>query len=101
MGRVNLTVNGRSYEIACADGQEQQIEALGADLDRRIAGLVARLGQVGEARLLLLGGLLIANELEELRRSGADDEKGSALAAGSLDNAAERIDALAGRLEQA
>lgn len=99
MGRVNLTVNGRSYEVACADGQEEQLEALGADLDRRIAGLVARLGQVGEARLLLLGGLLLANELEELRRRAGGETPGTAVE--SLQAAAERVDTLATRLEQA
>lgn len=98
MGRVNLTVNGRSYEVACADGQERQLEALGVDLDRRIADLVARLGQVGEARLLLLGGLLVANELQELRRR--QDAAAASGATAALQSAAERVDALAGRLGQ-
>lgn len=99
MARVNLSVNGRSYEVACADGQEEQLERLGADLDRRISELVSRLGQVGEARLLLLGALLIANEAEALRNGVSGAEDGATLEL--LQSAAQRVDTLAARLEEA
>lgn len=98
MGRVTLAVNGRSYEVACADGQEEQLLRLGEDLNERVSNLAARLGQVGEARLLLLGALLLANELEQLKAEKQKKESGAATDA--LRAATERVDALAARLEQ-
>jgi|SRR5690625_1556776 len=98
MGRVTLAVNGRSYDVACADGQEEQLARLGQDLDGRVSELAARLGQVGEARLLLLAALLLGNELEQLRRGQAGQP--SDLGIDALRAATERVDALAARLEQ-
>lgn len=98
MGRVTLAVNGRSYEVACADGQEEQLLRLGEDLNERVSNLAARLGQVGEARLLLLGALLLANELEQLKAEKQQKESG--VATDALRAATERVDALAARLEQ-
>ena len=98
MGRVTLAVNGRAYDVACADGQEEQLSRLGEDLNDRVAELVSRLGQVGEARLLLLTALLLGNELEQLRRGGSGQGDGFSLEA--LRTATERVDALAARLEQ-
>ncbi|HLS69638.1 MAG TPA: cell division protein ZapA [Kiloniellales bacterium] len=99
MGRVTLAVNGRSYEVACADGQEEQLIRLGEDLDQRVAGLATRLGQVGEARLLLLGALLLANELEQLKRGSRKEDGAEAI--DTLQAATERVDALAAQLDQA
>ena len=98
MGRVTLAVNGRTYDVACADGQEEQLARLGKDLDGRVAELVSRLGQVGEARLLLLAALLLGNELEQLRRG--QDGQGEDLVLDALLAATERVDALAARLER-
>jgi cell division protein ZapA len=30
MGQVNVTINGRAYQVACDDGQEQHLTALAA-----------------------------------------------------------------------
>src|SRR5690606_10720039 len=98
MGRVALAVNGRSCEVTCAEGQEEQGVRLGQDLNERVSNLAARLGQVGEARLLLLGALLLANELEQLKAEKQQKESGAATDA--LRAATERVDALAARLEQ-
>lgn len=119
MGQVAITVNGRSYQIACEDGQEDHLGELGAYIDKRVGDLVASVGQIGDMRLLLMASLLIADELSEVydeldaaralspgEREGpgpagelreADDE---ALAAG-LEAMARRIEDIATRLERA
>jgi cell division protein ZapA len=64
MGQVTLLINGYSYMVGCEDGQEQHLEAMGRQVQKRIDGIRA-LGQTGEARLLVLVSLLMADELHD------------------------------------
>lgn len=95
---ISVTVNGRRYAVACDEGQQQQLQRLAADLDARIARLAGGLGQVGQERLLLLAGLLLADELAEARRGGAPRQTGGSAAGGSGDLDGE-LRALARRIE--
>lgn len=103
MPQITVTVNGRSFDIACDAGQEQRVGALARDIDRRVAELAKSVGPVGENRLLLLAGLLIADELAEARDQVAQlevdrmDQEGTGLA-DHLDRLASRVEAIAARL---
>ncbi len=110
MGQVSVTVNNRAFTVACEDGQEPRIRRLAQYVDARIGEFVKTLGQVGEARLLLLAGLVIADELsdanealqqERSRARAAETEVAAEAdaAAGNVHEIAQRIEALAGRLE--
>ena len=116
MGEVTITVNGRDFALACADGEEPRIRRLAQYVDAKIGDFTTNLGQIGEARLILLAALVIADELSDanaaliearsrIRASGneahgAGDEAGAAAASGIGDIAA-RIEAIAARLETA
>lgn len=63
MGSVQVTVNGRSYSVACDDGQEPHVARLGTYLEQKVGQLVKGVGQVGDARLLVMASLMIADEL--------------------------------------
>ncbi len=65
MGQVSVPVNGRSYAITCEDGQETRIRRLAQYVDAKVAEFVGSVGQVGEARLLLLAALVVADELSD------------------------------------
>ena len=65
MAQVDITVNGRSYSVACDDGQEEHLHKLAAYLDKRVGELSTAMGQLGDARLLVMTGLLISDELSE------------------------------------
>lgn len=67
MGLINVSLNGRPYDIACDDGQEEHVALLADVLGDRVTALAETVGQVGEARLLLMAGLLVADELVEAR----------------------------------
>jgi cell division protein ZapA len=112
MAQVSVTINGRAYQIACDDGQEDHLRQLAGYIDRRVAELVAAMGQIGDMRLLVMVSLLIADELSEVTqqldetRKTSDDarstaSKADAKAASALEGIAARIEDIAARLEHA
>ncbi len=66
MAQVTVTINGRNYEIACDGGEEAHLTRLAQYVNRRVDELVANVGQVGDARLLVMASLLVADELSEV-----------------------------------
>ncbi len=74
MGQVLITLNGRTYRMACGDGQEARLERLADHLKSKVDTLAIEFGQVGEERLLLMAGLLVTDELFEAREQIAPAE---------------------------
>ncbi|HAA93694.1 MAG TPA: cell division protein ZapA, partial [Rhodospirillaceae bacterium] len=54
MSDLSITVNGRSYVIACEDGQEEHLARLANYIDKRVNEIAESVGQVGESRLILM-----------------------------------------------
>jgi cell division protein ZapA len=71
MAHVTIRVNGYSYTVGCEDGHEAHLQDMAAAIEQRIESIKALGGQSGEARLLLLAALLLADELHDLRKTGA------------------------------
>ena len=112
MPQVDVHINGRSYQIACDKGQEEHLSQLAEYIDKRVQGLIGSVGQVGDARLLVMTSLLLADELSEThstlhKNEGAGNstdsmtvnEREEALAS-TLETMASRIEALASGFEQ-
>ncbi len=106
MAQVTATINGRDYQIACADGEEEHVCNLLDTIAGHVSALVQDVGQVGEAQLLLFAALVLADELDELHQeyelleAGNEEEEQF----GGEDHAAvsaliSRIDAVAARLQ--
>lgn len=74
MAQVTITINSREYAIACEDGQEMRIIQLARMLDEKAKLLNTASGQVNEGMLLAMVGLLLADELCELKKGGAVTE---------------------------
>ena len=66
MAQVTITINDRNYDIACDDGQEVHLIKLSQFVDKRVRELIDAIGQVGDARLLVMASLLLADELSEV-----------------------------------
>ena len=66
MAQVDVLINGKSYNVACDDGQEDHLLQLAGYVDQRVQDLVNSVGQVGDARLLVMASLLISDELSEI-----------------------------------
>lgn len=71
MAQVTITINSREYAIACEDGQEVRILQLARMLDEKAKLLTSASGQVNENMLLAMVGLLLADELTEIKKNGA------------------------------
>jgi cell division protein ZapA len=102
---VTVTIVGRSYEVTCDPGQEDYVRRLSEEVDRRAAALLRNVGNVGEARLLIMAALTLADELAEtkeaIERERAAAEPTDAALAGGIEKLARRLDAIAERLESA
>jgi cell division protein ZapA len=108
MAQVDVTINDRSYRIACDDGQDVHVAQLADYIDRRVQELVSSVGQVGDARLLVMASLLIADELSETLsalnnkdRPPVDTSPTMDHVAKTMEDLAERIEHIAARLEAA
>lgn len=116
MAQVNVRINGKTYRMACDDGEENHLIRLAERLDRSIAHLRDRFGEIGDQRLTVMAAITMADqhaeaerriaelqgeiaELEQARMDGlervAAAEGETAVAIGTL---AERIEALADRV---
>jgi len=98
MSKADIGVHGKLYSVACAPGQEARLSELGGRLDKRVDQIAAAVGDVGEARLLLIAALALMDELDAAK-SGAGMVALELRAATALLDAATRIDAIAARLE--
>lgn len=67
MGQVSVIINGRTYRLACSDGEEARLLELASHVKSRVDQLTREFGQVGDDRLLLMTALLVADELWDTR----------------------------------
>jgi cell division protein ZapA len=99
MGQVSVPVNGRSYAITCDDGQETRIRRLAQYVDAKVAQFVGSVGQVGEARLLLLAALVIADELSDANDALERERSHAENTSIGRDEAAGQVPPIAARLQ--
>jgi len=101
---VVVTVNGRAFPLGCADGEEARTRRLAQYVDSKISEFVSAHGQIGEARLMLLAALVIADELADTndalqRERARPRSEEAASAADGIRAIAGRIESIAARLE--
>lgn len=108
MKTVDIALLGRSYQVACAPGEEQRLAELGKMLEEKMR-LAASAGQgsVGEIRLLLLAGLMLADDVLEAKEGSAkmnltfqqSMEAEEDLLIAAVEHLSGRINSLAARIE--
>jgi len=92
MSNVTLHIGGRSFIVACAEGEEDHVAGLGRMIDGKLAAMGDMPGQ-NEARMLLFAALLLADEVHEAQ------VRAPAAAAAAPADLADRLDTIAARLE--
>ena len=119
MAKVSILINGRKYALGCDDGEEERLQRLGQKLDDRLTMLANQFGQIGDLRLMVMAGITMMDELDELQsnvtaqaeRMAVDMRKQSenaqkhavqveAKAADALNDTAKRIEAMVARLSE-
>ena len=90
---VDLMIAGRSYQVACREGEEENLRAAARLVDAKSREALAGLGTLSEARQFLFASLLLADQMVEQRPEAA------AAVAGPDPELARRAEALASRLE--
>lgn len=118
MAQVSVTINGRQYRMACEDGQENHLMRLAKGLDDRIVELRAKFGQIGDARLIVMAAITVADDLAEMGKKlrqledeiaalqdarvvSADRTRATQAAiVAAFNSAAERIEGIARKLNQ-
>ena len=114
MPKVDVSINGRSYAVACDDGQQDRVRELAGMVDSRVKQLVGPgpVGGIGETQILVLAGLMLADELSETKAAlgghakpapaepslSAEDEE---LLVAAVDHLTDRIGVIADRLGRA
>lgn len=82
MGQVTVTINGRTYRLACGDGDEGRVAELAANVSQRIDRIVAEVGSASQDLLLLMVALLLADEVTEQGAGAAGRQDGAVVGEG-------------------
>ena len=69
MADVNITINGRIYEIGCDQGQEGRVVDLASYVDQKLQSIARSGAAYNDAHLLVLTALVLADEVFEARAS--------------------------------
>ena len=119
MAQVNVTISGKTYRMACDDGQEPHLIALGERLNQTIDMLRERFGEIGDQRLTVMAAITMADQYSETERrlrqveaeiAGLEEARAAVVerqeqleanVAGAIDALAERIEGIAHRLNGA
>ena len=107
MAQVTIKVNGHDYVVGCEDGQEWRLAELARSVDAQIRQVARDVGSLGETRLILMGALVMADDLAVLRaevetlksqvaEAMAERGRTELAAVAVLDAAASRIEQLVG-----
>jgi len=101
---VTIRLNGNPYQIGCGAGEEAHVSKLGEEVESIMQSLVASVGQIGEARLLAMVALILADRAAGQTANASKDSEMATTAvdqdaaAEALEMAAARITTLATRL---
>ena len=62
MPQVEIAIGGRTFEVACQEGEEHFLHSAADMLDTEASHLAGQIGRVPEARMLLMAGLMLADK---------------------------------------
>ena len=62
MPEVQITIGGRSFDVACQEGEENYLFTAAKMLDDEAQVLSDQVGRLPEARMLLMAGLMLADK---------------------------------------
>ena len=100
MADVDLIIAGRSYRVACRNGEEDNLRAAGLLVDAKSREAISGLGTLSESRQLLFAALLLADQIVDGREVELPKALDPALVT-RADRVADRLESIADALEKA
>ena len=113
MPQVAVQINGKTYRMACDEGQEAHLLDLAQRFDRTINQLKGSFGEIGDQRLTVMAGVMVTDELVALQhkitgveselaklRVGKNDQREEQLTQ-AIHKTAERIESISAKLSKA
>lgn len=71
MAQITVAINGRSYRMACEDGEEARLTELAQKFEEHVKQLRGEFGEIGDQRLTVMAGLMVCDALTESDRKAA------------------------------
>ena len=68
MANVNIKFNGKDFLLSCEDGQEEHLEELLIQINKKFNDLKNSLGNLGENKLLLITAVKVMDEYFETKK---------------------------------
>ena len=101
---IDLNIAGRTYQVACREGEEENLRAAARLVDGKSREALAGLGTLSEARQFLFASLLLADQMIEGRPDAApppppEPSASDPALAARAEALAERLESLATALE--
>ena len=99
---LDLNIAGRTYQVACREGEEDNLRAAARLVDGKSREALAGLGTLSEARQFLFASLLLADQLVENKPEMAAAPESSGpdpILASRAEALADRLESLAAALE--
>ena len=62
MPELTIHIGGRSFEVACHEGEEEFLQSAAKILDDEAQALASQIGRLPETRMLLMAGLMLADK---------------------------------------
>lgn len=68
MAQVTVSIDDKTYRMACEEGQEEHLTDLAGKFDRYVGHLKGQFGEIGDLRITVMAGIMVMDELHELQR---------------------------------
>ena len=62
MPELTIHIGGRSFEVACHEGEEEFLQSAAKMLDDEAQAFASQIGRLPETRMLLMAGLMLADK---------------------------------------
>ena len=102
MALIDLNIAGRTYQVACKDGEEEQLRAAARLVDGKSREALSGMGTLSEARQFLFASLLLADQLmgEQPQAAPPPPPAVDSALVERAEDLARRLDSLAEALER-
>ena len=92
MAEITISVNSRPFQVVCRDGEEAQVMQLAEDFAARVAAIKKGNEKAGDSHLMVLTGLMLCNDIRDLKHELDAVRHDMAEASKSRDALSARVD---------